>query len=359
MSLISFVFLYTVYAILGGVLGVIQCFVLCSSKTKGIAKATSVPGIFTGIFGSWNYINEALIVTVNHKTSTLLVFLILYIFSTIVTFIILAKKLSESNKSENRPFKLDILKIFLHGQAAIELDLKYDNNRIDIKAEQEKFDLKVEKLNAQKKEIDQKEIDLLNKEKEIEKQIYDYNKLLKKELLIKLPINYDIPIDSDFLSKTTMFYENYAVFCQALTLTTYTCIKKKQVYDSQAAKDILNSYFSTICHAINNLLVIGDANDIRIHVRILKNDEYITYMYTNGKNIINDQLTVIPKGKLICRAFDNRKSLIRSANKEYHHKGTNDKLWEDHITIPINITGKNDCHFERFMSFGVSINAFQ
>ena len=137
-----------------------------------------------------------------------------------------------------------------------------------------------------------------------------------------------------------VYINNYAKFCVELEKLTYIFIdeytKAKGTKNETDCKTFWTAYLLALCYSINTVLFDTHTTNIRSHVRILEDKNYVKAISLVGDDIIDQELTPIPEGKgMIAAAYKNRTSLVQSLNPHDHYSAKNDSRWDDYIAFAI------------------------
>lgn len=167
-----------------------------------------------------------------------------------------------------------------------------------------------------------------------------------KGLVFELPIEQECPVTVRFMKALPRYANNYASFYHAIISLTESLApsqkphkkKNKQTYTISEENGIKmwEGFFFGLCHQINTTLFDTSKEMVRSHVRILVNGYYQKVVAVTGAAKYEYTLRPIPQNEgMIKAAYDNRTSLVKSQNIQYHYKGNNDLTWRDYLTFAV------------------------
>ena len=347
------------YFLLGMIIGCLAFFIYISVDKNTLYKALTITGALTILFQFWTFLNVHLYLPENLIAVSLVIYLSAVIISVIGCLLMIKHYI---NKSSN-DYSITALDIVLNGNMASQTLLKQKEELIKQKREfetkendyklslskiQEELESNNRKLDLEIKSIEEYRAFLHNQEMELKEKEKNINRFIDKEMIIELPIKNEFIMDLDFIKRLRNNFINYTRFVIELYDSTENFLNKF------GKNEILTiyGYFQSVCHIICKLVSGSSAGDVRTHVRILKDDEYHVFVSTYGSISNLDEMTIIPKDYMICKAFEKKTSLIGGLNPEYSYKSKNSEAWNEYITIPINNVFGNNINF---LSFGISI----
>ena len=128
---------------------------------------------------------------------------------------------------------------------------------------------------------------------------------------------------------------------------------EKATEDSKKNFDLLHSYFLALCSFAMEDIFDTTSKNVRIHFRVLQNNQYVKFVAKMGKSIYEQELTPIPVEKsMIYEAYINQTSLIKSLNSQHNYKSRNRNIWEDYMTISFYDICQDN---HPFISMGISV----
>lgn len=207
-------------------------------------------------------------------------------------------------------------------------------------------------LEKEKKEIESLRADLLLKEQDLNTREDKLNEQIKHNVSLYLPVDAPIPMTNEFLRQFPDYIDGLAKFINDVNRFTEETLVK--VTDNQAQNyNIVYSYFLGICAFMMEDVFDTTTKNVRIHFRVLHNNEYVKFVAKMGKFIYDEELTPIPKGRgMIKEAYINQTSLIKSLNSGHNFRSKHRNVWEDYMTISFYEISKDD---EPFISMGISV----
>lgn len=352
--MVSYIFAYTLFGVVVGlVFGV--AFTVANKKWKKGVESTLIVAITFGMLG---YANSYYSI----EKELLAITSVFYFLGFLVAFLITFLGICYLIKSQrNEDAKIRVLDIVLGYSESLTSYFHSRKKEIDEFLSVEEIKQKTEELNAKEACLNAINKDLERKDAELKEQIRIGN-----HLKMRLPIHSEELVTSGFVEKIPVYTENYAQFCVKVSKLTQEFIdgvenktrrkskNEKLRIQQQLSEDLWVGFFTALCKEINGTLFDTHTEMVRTHIRILKDDEYISLLSLKGNDEIERELTPIPKERgMICAAHSNRSSLVKSLNPTLHHKGKNDSTWCDYITFTLE--GIEEDGYPVF-SIGVSVS---
>lgn len=269
------------------------------------------------------------------------VLLISILGSVFVTLLVLCKVLKDENGNE----VIRIRDILLGQKDYIKSYYEQRIKEIEAKSNSKA-------LENERREIDAIRAELLLKEQDLNCREEKLNEQIKQHITLQLPIDAPVPVTNEFLGQFPDFIEGLAKFINDVNRITEEYLSKI-TEDSRQNYNIIYSYFLGICSFMMEDIFDASSKNVRIHFRVLHDNEYVKFVAKIGKLIYEDELTPIPKEKgMIKKAYINQTSLIKSLNSHYNFKSKNRNVWEDYMTITFYDICKDGIPF---ISMGISV----
>ena len=223
------------------------------------------------------------------------------------------------------------------------------------------YEQRVKEINAQsyskilekdKAQLEADRAELILKEQDLNNRIKRLNEQLRDKIILSLPIDSPIPVTNEFLSQCPSFIEGLAKFINDVNRITDEYVEKP-TEDSKKNFDLLHSYFLALCSFAMEDIFDTTSKNVRIHFRVLQNNQYVKFVAKMGKSIYEQELTPIPVEKsMIYEAYINQTSLIKSLNSQHNYKSRNRNIWEDYMTISFYDICQDN---HPFISMGISV----
>jgi len=297
-------------------------------------------GIVASFFAVYNIFNFP----PESRIASFSIFLIMLLSSTIAIVMVLASNLKKNSAPVLRFSLTDIL---IGSNKSLE-------QYYDLKKKMIETELNLPILEQKKKEIDYKESEIIKKEKQLLEDKRKADVTIKKAIHIHLPVNSLLPIDARFIDNIPKYVNDYIFFSKIISATVqqYEELRRKEKTYSQL--DLLYGYFFQLCTSIACHL-FNSNNDVRVHVRYLKANNYEKLVSSIGSVEYSKTLTPIcSTSGMIYTAGKQKRSLIKSLNPTCHDKADNDHVWEDYMTLVF------DNFYDRdipFLSMGISVKS--
>ncbi len=335
----AYCFLFALFGLIcGAIIGVLFC--QMDPKWKTLC-GLGAGGLITSFTIIYNYLSADIDI---EKVYLFISFLISLIISSIFIIIIT----SNSLKKKYKDFKFSFADMVVGRKKTVDEYYKniQDFINLDYKTKKEELNKLERSLNVKRVELDNRESDINNLQKQLNKQMIS-------ALHIKLPINNYVPVDMSLIGSIPTFVENLANFIQELDEVTNMFLDSYNNNDYSSQKEFIISYFRILC-LTTSVYLFDTLKDIRTHVRLLTKDNKYEKLVASIGNIIEEKpLTTITNTKnMIYKAGQVRMSLVKSINKKYHQKAKNDDIWTDYLTIVFNDLYLNN---KPFISMGISI----
>nr|WP_297940170.1 hypothetical protein [uncultured Lachnoclostridium sp.] len=218
-------------------------------------------------------------------------------------------------------------------------------------AEEIKNDFYSKEVEEEKQRLNTEKISLLNQEKDIASREEKLKEQTKNAIVMKLPIEASIPVTNDFLGQFPDFIDCVAKFINDVNHITDDYIVRCPNDDNKYS--LLRSYLLSICSFTIKDLFETSSDNVRIHFRILKNNQYIKFIAQMGGSIYEEELTPMPKNKgMIKQSSMTQTSLIKSLNYKYDVSAKHRNKWEDYMTITFTEICKDKTPY---LSMGISV----
>lgn len=345
--MIILVLTYVIFALIGVMFGGLLSllFFRMDIAWKKVLVAFFGGGGSVGVYATMTNLCE--ITEHDLKIGLLAVMLIFFIIGVIGAFFVLCGLL----KGQDGYNVIRVLDIIVGHTGFISEYYEIRKKQIDSKLNFEEIIKKNEELEGKEKILNGREIRL----KEIQERIDNQSKDL---LCLDIPINNHIPITKEFIQLLPEYIDGLAKFSNdIINHTNQFCSEYPEGLDLDESIKRLKSYFLALCtFVITDLFNDVSNSRIRAHVRTLKsNDLYVSLVATYGNGIYNRELTPIPKKRgMIPKAFEIKRSLIKSINPDYDFETNNCTVWEDYMTL----TFYNFCiEKDPFLSMGISVKS--
>lgn len=346
-SMISLALTCVIYALVGTIFGglISLLFFRMDTGWKKVLVTFSGTG---GSFGVYGTLTKFCGITGHDlKIGLLAIILIFFIAGALGAFFILCRLL----KNQDGHNVIRILDVIVGYTGFIKEYYEIRKKEIDSKLNFDELIKKNAELEDKEKKLNEKELKLSDIQDKIDNQ--------SKELLcLDIPINNRIPITKEFIQLLPEYIDGLAKFTNdIINYTNEFCSHYPEDPDEEDSKKRLKSYFLALCtFVITDLFNDGSNSRIRAHVRTLKgSDVYVSLVATYGVSIYNRELTPIPKKLgMIPKAFEVKRSLIKSINPDYDFETSNSTVWEDYMTL----TFYNICiDSDPFISMGISVKS--
>ena len=333
--------LFITYICIGVFEGIIFC-ILFFRMDSSWKKFLSFGGGSGGLVGTFVGLNKLLSVNKIYQQNLFTALVVTSLVSAIICFILLCILLKKQ-KDTNAIRTLDIVlgyqnylkNYYINRQKEIDALLQYD------------------KLDLIRKELEQKENQLVIREKVLNETKNNLEDSLANTPSLCLPLKSKIPIDNSFVEVLPSFIESIAIFMNDISNITNAFLDKYNTYKNNEYNYIIG-YFLAICTYISKSLFDSNSNNVRVHIRVRVNDKYEKLVASLGGNEFKGVLTPMPIDKgMIPQSFKAKSSLIKSLNIEHHIKGETDSLWQEYITFALNNILCNDSI--PFLAVGISV----
>lgn len=207
-------------------------------------------------------------------------------------------------------------------------------------------------LEKEKKEIEALRAGLAIREKNLNDREEQLNEQIKHNISLCLPVDSPIPMTNEFLGQFPEFIEGLAKFINDVNRFTEEYLAK-EIKDNRDKYKLIYSYFLGICSFMMEDIFNTTAKNVRIHFRVLHNDEYVKFVAKIGSSVYEDELTPIPRGRgMIKEAQIHQTSLIKSLNMTHNFRSKHRNVWEDYMTMTFCEICKEDIPF---ISMGISV----
>lgn len=228
----------------------------------------------------------------------------------------------------------------------------YIQKYYDVRAREIDEKLNIEELRIREEKIRTDEHRIQSAREKMEEERQELEKIGKKKLKIKLPVNKNLTVTKEFLELFPSYVDNLSSFIGGITAETEVFIKNHDSMD----RDDLKVFLKLISlHVSENLFGKG-VRDVRIHFRYYDEDRdgFEKLISTIGEKTNTKQMTFIPynKANMIMKSFECKRALIKSYNTDYDFVGNNSTTWTEYMTMTFyNITKNN----KPCLSFGISV----
>lgn len=269
----------------------------------------------------------------------MVVFLGCIVIMSPVTLFIMCKALKDKNGQQ-------VIRIrdILLGQKKF-IDTYYEQRSEELK---EAFYSKM--IDEEKKKIALEKDEIQERIRNIESREKKFREQAEHSVSMQLPIESPVPMTNEFLGQFPDFIEGLAKYINDVRQLTKDYIIR---YEENNRYILLHSYFLGLCSFTMKDVFDTSSQNVRVHFRILKGDNYVKFVAKIGENIYEDDLTPMPKNKgMIKQSYNTQTSLIKSLNITYDEKGNHRKVWEDYMTITFYDICKDG---EPFLSMGISV----
>lgn len=326
---------YVVFGLTGILLGAVIGILLCQMDAKWkIASGFSS----LGFIGSFNIVYSMFKDSEDiGKASCFVVFLASMILSIIIIFLIISKFFGKQGN-----YKLNFADILIGRKKTIE-DY-YKNIQSDVKEKREALNKRDRSMKLHEKTLDLRE-----------KHLIELNSKITEGLYIPLPIDYNLPINEEFLLRLPEFTENILNFSKQLVLITDDFLHEytEDVSNFNTDLEFTVSYLRMVCFT-TSVYLFDSLKDARTHIRILQNDKKYKMLVasTGARDAIKFMTDISVNRGMIYKAGQVKTSLIKSLNIAHHSKGKNDRIWKDYITL---VFDKFYCGNKPYISMGISI----
>lgn len=335
------------YALIGTILGIIFALLFIRNDKQWVSFATSAGSLgilFTAFFG----MNSALAIDNSAKGGTLVAYLAGFLLSMVLFFCVFSRLL----KTQSEKLSLRMLDIFLGRNKTLEEYYEFRKAEIS-------NDLNISGLEERARSLEEKNNQVELKIQRDEKIINTIHEAQDNTVHYKIEASSIFPLTQTFADDIPQLFEKCSKFISEIAGLTTDFIKGAK--SESMGKQEIDAYFIALCVAINKTLFINNISGVRSHVRILdcKRGVYAKVVSVEGDDTVSKKpLTDIPENEgMIFHAFQEKTSLIKSYNPEWHYGSTNSQ-WYDYLTIPLyDVEDSINGTYRPFISMGVSIRS--